>query len=94
MLHAITIHPLTVIATDMIIKSIPVGSKNKNDRNILHNVVKRGEKRNMTRVFELYLSYIRTIFAPYFLHLEVPLSGESAGLVRSKYVSSMFRAAF
>ncbi|WP_153877546.1 hypothetical protein [Bacteroides intestinalis] len=48
----------------------------------------------MTRVFELYLSYIRTIFAPYFLHLEVPLGGESAGLVRSKYVSSMFRAAF
>ena len=51
MLHAIIIHPLTVIATDMIIKSIPVGSKNKNDRNILHNIVKRGEKRNMTRVF-------------------------------------------
>ena len=51
MLHAITIHPLTVIATDMIIKSIPVGSKNKNGRNILHNIVKRGEKRNMTRVF-------------------------------------------
>ena len=51
MLHAITIHPLTVIATDMIIKSIPVGSKNKKGRNILHNIVKRGEKRNMTRVF-------------------------------------------
>lgn len=94
MLHAITIHPLTVIATDMIIKSIPVGSKNKNDRNILHNIVKRGEKRNMTRVFEPYPDYIRIVLAPYVLQPEVPLSGESAGLVRSKYVSSMFRAAF
>ncbi len=36
-----------------------------------------------------YLSLIRSILAPYILHSEVPLDGESTGLVRSKYISGM-----
>ena len=34
---------------------------------------------------------VRTVLAPYILHSEVPLDGESTELIRSKYISGMAR---
>ena len=36
---------------------------------------------------ELYLNHTCSVPTPYFLRVEVPLSGESTAMVRSKYVS-------
>ena len=40
-------------------------------------------------LFTPYLHRIRTVLAPYILHSEVPLDGESTELIRSKYISGI-----